>query len=106
MFKRVSIGLLMGLSLLTTAAQAEEVLTTFDTLNEIDLISDINNRVHLNGIEKDTGTPISFRFRSGLGSFKTCIPMVMTMIEKPGRYYLEVRTTDINFSGCRLFLRD
>lgn len=50
------------------------------------------NRV--SGIEKDTGNTITATFGHGSGSYNTsqqiCGPLVLTAMEKPGRYYLIV----------------
>jgi len=51
---------------------------------------------HISGIEKDTGNLITANFNNhksdynGLNVQSICTPLVLTAIEKPGRYYLSV----------------
>jgi len=66
---------------------------------------------NISGIEKDTGDTILTTFKHNYGDYKgavqaICTPLVLTAMEKPGRYYLYVALDDDNdINYCTLQLK-
>jgi hypothetical protein len=98
--------LLLGASAQLSAAP---VTYTFDSISKIDI-----NRPapFLVGILQNTSTPTTVTISdddSEHKSMKHCIPLFLTMIEKPGRYLLsvtiETSTPYFNLKGCALELK-
>ena len=108
-------GLAAGMCVsLPTAAQTTTY--TFGTVTAVDL--DVS-RPSIVGLEKDTGTPLTVAFVDGNDliyryAVNRCVPLFLTMMEKPGRYDLQLRvdptavtvlTGQTQFKGCRLLLK-
>lgn len=94
-------------------AAAQTTTYTFGTVTAVDL--DRNNP-SIVGLEKDTGMPLTVTFIDSPDityryAVNRCVPLFLTMMEKPGRYDLQLRVdptanwTDLPFKGCRLQLK-
>jgi hypothetical protein len=107
-------GLAAGMCVsLPTAAQTTTY--TFGTVTAVDLDEKIPRIV---GLEKDTGAPLTVAFvdfgdLSYRYAVNRCVPLFLTMMEKPGRYDLQLRLDQTGpgppfqtqFKGCRLLLK-
>jgi hypothetical protein len=100
---RAALVAILGASA-STSAQAD--IFTFDT------VSRMNQRVaggasHLTGILRNTTTPLTVEFG---GVPPQCLPLILIMMEKPGRYYLTLNfgasTPLATLSECAIELRD
>jgi len=74
------------------AAFSAETTYAFDTVTAVNMR---HNNPSISGIEKDTGNQITVSFADNTNiSFRyvvnRCIPVFLTALEKPGRYYLYV----------------
>ncbi len=108
-------GLAAGMCVsLPTAAQTPTTYT-FGTVTAVDLHERTPRIV---GLEKDTGAPLTvewvdFGDLSYRYAVNRCVPLFLTMMEKPGRYDLQLRLDqtqpgppfNTQFKGCRLLLK-
>jgi len=80
----------------------------FDTVTSFKQAARSSLLPKVSGIEKDSGANISVEFtfdRSYDASFAMgCLPLILTAMEKPGRYYLHV-TWDVQLQNCMLSLK-
>lgn len=92
-------------------AHAAETTYIFDTVTAVDLH---NSLPRIIGIEKDSGNPLDISFLDNTNiSYRyivnRCVPIFLTAIEKPGKYYLYLTVDpakpDIELIGCRLELK-
>ena len=98
-------GLAAGMCVSLPVA-AQTTTYTFGTVTAVDLDHEIPSIV---GLQKDTGAPLTLAFvdRTNV-SFRyvvnRCVPLFLTMMEKPGRYDLQSRrrTRRISMSSERL----
>jgi hypothetical protein len=110
--KNTRIGLatlLMGM--FSTAALAAPITYTFDTLSTISmdavtpsLSGVLRNETAPSTVSFVDNTNVSFRF-----VVNRCVPLFLTMIEKPGRYWLSVTVdpalSNVQLKSCSLSLR-
>ena len=92
----------------TGLAQAAPTTYAFDTVTSLQLD---RTRSRILGIEKDTGLNITAEFVDQTNAafqyvVNRCVPLFVTALEKPGRYYLFV-TVDpadsyVQLVNCRL----
>lgn len=84
---------------------------SFDTITAIKLH---DSNPSITGIEKDTGNPITVSFKDSTNiSFRyivnRCVPVFLTVMEKPGRYFLHltVDPSDSNtgLTSCKIELK-
>jgi hypothetical protein len=98
------------LSMATSVVFAAPVTYVFDTVTSVSID---RARPEIRGTEKDTGAPLQVSWPdTSLGESRQqaiCMPLFVTMLEKPGRYllYLTIDEPNFNFAlwGCRLQLR-
>lgn len=76
-------------TLVTSPLHAASVLYSFDTVTAVEM--------HLVqpsvlGLEKNTLAPITVSFinQSNIDQAQRCLPLIITAMEKPGRYYLHL----------------
>ena len=102
---------LIILSMMPLYAIAADTTYIFDTVTSVDLHRSLPRII---GIEKDTGNPLNISFADSVSiSFRyavnRCVPVFLTAIEKPGRYYLYLTIDPAKFAfqltGCRLELK-
>src|SRR5262245_3711549 len=116
MLRTLSIfGLAAGMCLSLPAA-AQTTTYTFGTVTAVYL--DERNP-SIVGLEKDTGMPLTVTFDDGMDLVNRyvvnrCVPLFLTMMEKPGRYDLQLRanltevpplTGKSQLKSCRLQLK-
>ncbi len=99
------------LSLLPSFVIAANTTYIYDTVTSVDLHS---SQPRIIGIEKDTGNPLNISFVDNTNIsnrfvVNRCVPVFLTAIEKPGRYYLYL-TVDpaasyVQLTGCRLEIK-
>jgi hypothetical protein len=107
-----SIGrLALVLGLISVNALAAPTTYSFDTVTAVDLD---HQNPKIVGIQKDSGANLTVSFVDNTNiSFRyvvsRCVPVFLTAIEKPGRYYLHVTVdpADLNVQlrSCRLELK-
>ncbi len=104
--------LVLFLCLLSPAySWADKTNYSFDTVTEIDLDG---YNPSISGIEKDTGNPltVSFGNKKSINQYivNRCVPVFLTAIEKPGRYYLHLIADPMNryagLTSCRLEVKN
>lgn len=104
---------LVSAALACTIASAAFAIDTyeFDTLTEQKMG---RSQVSLTGVLRNTSTPTTlnivdnssadFRF-----AMSRCVPLLLTMMEKPGKYYLVIEInpadTSLQINACALKLR-
>jgi hypothetical protein len=94
----------------SAAAEAGDTYV-FDTLSRVDM--HINNP-SVTGILENTTTPVTVTIPDSVSSsfrdaFNRCVPLFLTMLEKPGRYRLHLTvepTLNIGIANCALELRN
>jgi hypothetical protein len=99
------------LTLAAMAAQAEEITYQFDSVSAFDLQ---RRNVIVKGILRNasTVTTLSWLENNPNLSFKIdrCTPLFLTMVEKPGRYYLnliiDTNETSSQTASCGLELKN
>ncbi len=96
------------LSLLPSYVIAANTTYVYDTVTSIDLHS---SQPRIIGLEKDTGNPLDISFVDNTNInyrfvVNRCVPVFLTAIEKPGRYYLyltvDPAASSVQLTGCRL----
>ena len=120
---KFSIYSLLLISLLSPCVYAVETTYGFDTVTSIDInygnySGTDQDQPEIIGIEKDTGDVINISFYSRENiadqyKLNRCIPIFLTAIEKPGKYYLYITLDRISYvdherdymTGCRLALK-
>jgi hypothetical protein len=111
---------MISLSRVTTAALLAAIVSTaaaaptdhaFDSVTSFDLKT---SQISVTGILRNTATPTTVTFADNTnGDFRyavsRCVPLFLTMTEKPGRYYLNLTIDPANSSvgivSCGLELR-
>lgn len=109
-YTRIALASLV-LGLASSLAVAVPVTYTFDTLTTIDL--DASNPSVAGVLRNETATSqVSFVDQTNVSYryiVNRCVPMFLTMIEKPGRYWLNVTVDPANnyvqLVSCSLSLR-
>ena len=83
-------ALLLGIA--SQTATAAPVTYTFDVVSKIYLHESESS---ITGILVNTTDPVTIKFpgRANPDTVDRCVPMFLTAIEKPGRYYLSIRTS-------------
>lgn len=98
-------------ALLPTYAFSADTNYSFDTVTAIDLHS---SNPSITGIEKDTGTPLTVEFIDVTNiSFRyivnRCVPVFLTVMEKPGKYYLHLivdpDASAVGLKSCKIELK-
>ena len=103
-------NIVLAISLILTSMSSTASTKVFDTVTWFKVSASGTNS-HIQGIEKNTGSFITASFQgTGLQEGKSvgsiCTPLVLTVIEKPGRYYLHVTMNSINqLEACMLELK-
>lgn len=92
----------------TTSVTANADVFTFDTVSQFNMrVNGGNGPSRITGVLRNTTTPTTLEYAS-LAS--QCIPLLLTMTEKPGRYYLTVELITgyplPNMVDCGLELRN
>jgi hypothetical protein len=97
--------------LLAGPAAGAPTTYSFDTVRSVQLDRNMN---FVTGIERNTGVVITASFVDMVSNtyqfvVNRCVPLFVTALEKPGRYYLHV-TVDpdqqlLQLVGCRLELK-
>ena len=97
------------LAMTTSSVCAAPVTYVFDTVTSVSV--DVA-RPELRGVEKDTGAPLQVSWPDFTGNtpqLGRCLVLFLTMLEKPGRYFLHLTIDESDFyyalSSCRLQLR-
>jgi hypothetical protein len=94
--------------LLAGPAAGTPTTYAFDTVRSVQLDRNMNV---VTGIERNTGVVITASFLDAVSNtyqfvVNRCVPLLMTALEKPGRYYLYVTVDPDQISlqlvGCRL----
>lgn len=107
--KLTTVGLM--LAFFSTLAVAAPVTATFDTLSGISMHSSAPS---LTGVLVNTTTPVTISWADNTNvSYRyvvgRCVPIFLTMLEKPGRYFLTVTydpaQPNVGLISCDLNLR-
>ena len=105
----INIATAVLLAVFASAAGAAPTAYVFDTVTRFDFGSPQNsNQNSITGILRNDTTPTTVTFPDS--TMTRCVPVILTMIEKPGRYYLNI-TVDTQFANlgmhsCGLELRN
>jgi len=96
------------LAAFASVAGAAPTAYVFDTVIRFDVgAPQYTNQNTITGILRSDATPTTVTF--GDADINRCIPVLLTMIEKPGRYYLNVivdsTTPNLGMLSCGLELR-
>jgi hypothetical protein len=92
-------------------AQAAPTTYAFDTVTSLQLD---RTQSSIAGIEKDTGTNITVNFVDQTNAafqyvVNRCVPLFVTALEKPGRYFLYVTVNptepNVQLVNCRLEIK-
>ena len=103
--------LFISLNLLSASAWAAPVEYVFDTVTSIGMGRTDNQVV---GIERNTGNSLAVSYIDSTNgehryAVSRCVPLLLTMIEKPGRYYLHLTIDSaiatVQIVECRLTLK-
>jgi hypothetical protein len=100
--RRAALATLVLASLASFGANA--AVYDFDSLSTVQMGLD----PYIVGIPRNTSTPITLTFASSITDSERCLPLFLTMLEKPGRYYLRITTlvaTTERLTHCALSLR-
>lgn len=107
--KRNYFGIILAMFLLLpSVAFSVEVVHSFDTVTSVTMH---HNRPSVTGIEKDTGNQITVSFVDNTNvSYRyvvnRCVPVILTALEKPGRYFLyltvDVAQSAVQLRSCRI----
>jgi hypothetical protein len=86
-----SLFALAALFVTTSSALAAPTVYTFDSVSRIDLGNPANS---LTGLLQGQSTPTTVIWNEGQGvdssHMSRCVPLLLTMLEKPGRYRLNL----------------
>jgi hypothetical protein len=85
----VAAAITLVASLAASQASADTTYE-FDSLSSFVLGEGIGHK--LTGILRNTSTPITVPFTDSTGRLGRCTPVLLTMMEKPGRYFLTITT--------------
>ncbi len=101
----LAISLMLTSAYCTADSVTFDAITSYSSTNAFSLSS-------ISGIEKDTGNSVTANFsgrrESGDTVASICTSLVITAMEKPGRYYMLVSWIPDNFStlsSCKLELK-
>jgi hypothetical protein len=95
----------------SSAVSAAETSYAFDSVSRVDMHA---SQPSITGILRNTTTPVTVTFADNTnGDFRyavsRCVPVFLTMLEKPGRYYLNLTvdpaSTSVGLVSCGLELR-
>jgi hypothetical protein len=98
--------------LASSAASAATTSYAFDSVSQFDLGA---SQISITGILVNTTTPITVTFvDNASGDFRyavnRCVPVFLTMTEKPGRYYLNLTidpsAQNVGLVSCGLQLKN
>ena len=104
--------LLMLLLFCSSNIWAADTDYSFDTVTEVNLHS---SNPSITGIEKDTGNLITVSFSDNANvSFRyivnRCVPVFLTAMEKPGKYFLHLTVdpadSSTGLTSCRIALKN
>ena len=91
--------------LAAASGQANAAVTdyAFDSISKVDFRSD---GITITGVLRNTATPFTLALADVVaGDFRynvsRCVPVVLTMLDKPGKYYLNI-TGDTDATGIGL----
>jgi hypothetical protein len=107
--RQVALALTLGTAAATASADAT---TTFDTISKFQMLRPAppNPGQFITGVPRNSSTPVTVQFGSDTQYIDQCIPLILTMMEKPGRYYLTISVDDGVLAGalreCTLELRN
>jgi hypothetical protein len=102
------------LSFAALETNAADVRYEFDTITGFELLPYVSptDQTYITGIPRNSTTPITVHLNVNLSTespaISRCLPLLLTMMEKPGRYYLSVTIWDygLELRGCGLLLRN
>ena len=103
----------VAVALATASGGANAAVTdyAFDSVSKVDFRTD---GITITGVLRNTATPFTLALAENVnGEFRynisRCVPVVLTMLEKPGKYYLNVTgdtaDTGIGLKKCGLETR-
>ena len=92
-----TLALALALMLVSAFSMAATEITAFDSVTSYRMAET------LSGIEKDTGNPVSITFGASESRMSLCTPLVLTAMEKPGRYYLYVAVESNQWNSSKSF---
>jgi len=91
-----------------TAVQAAPTSYVFETVTKFDFTPTM---VVVTGVLRNDTTPTTVQIPEQVTNYvylgSRCVPVLLTMIEKPGRYYLNItaETAGLGMQNCGLELR-
>jgi hypothetical protein len=106
---RATVAILLAAG--SSLASAAETSYAFDSVSRVDLHT---SQPSITGILRNTTTPVTVAFVDNTnGDFRyavsRCVPVFLTMLEKPGRYYLNLTVDpaalNVGLVSCGLELR-
>ena len=94
---------LFTVTLVSSPLQAQSVLYAFDTVTAVEMHL---NSPSVTGLAKNTLAPLTVQFVDTVNisyryAVNRCLPLIITAMEKPGRYYLYL-TVDPNEQNLQL----
>lgn len=101
-----------SLGLMSSLAVAAETTYEFDTVTSVSMH---RSNPSITGVLRNAATPTSVSFldeTNGSGRYivNRCVPVFLTMMEKPGRYFLKVTVDpaypNVHLISCELALRN
>jgi len=107
-FKSLALSMFM---LSPSTLLAADTNYSFDTVTAINLHG---SNPSISGIEKDTGNTLTVSFKDNTNvSYRyvvnRCVPAFLTVMEKPGRYFLHLTVdpvaTSVGLKSCRIELK-
>jgi len=111
--KKTTSAIAVSISLIYASfAWGANTTYSFDTVTAINLHDTLPS---ITGIEKDTGSPITVSFRDNTNIshryvVNRCVPVFLTVMEKPGRYYLHLTVDpsdrDVALTSCKIQLKN
>tara|TARA_B110000196_G_C21144824_1_gene665968 strand:+ start:2908 stop:3267 length:360 start_codon:yes stop_codon:yes gene_type:complete len=107
-FKKLALSLSL---MLPAYAIAADTTYSFDTVTAINLHS---SNPSITGIEKNTGSPLTVSFKDQTNvSYRyvvnRCVPVFLTAMEKPGKYFLNLvvdpSASSVGLKSCQLEIK-
>ena len=105
-------GALITATLVTSPLQAAPVTYAFDTVTAAEMHNSVPS---VTGLAKDTLAPLTVSFLDDQQTlpFKfqlnRCVPLIVTAMEKPGRYYLYLTVNtalpNVHLQSCKLEIK-
>ena len=94
---KIFTNITLAISLILPAMYSAADTVVFDTITHFKAANysttNTSFRPFIIGVEKDSGNTIT-RVLGGSSELALCIPLILTAMEKPGRYYLNVTEVD------------